>query len=330
MIQCDIEKFKAEGGLRTMRDGIADDLFLVCASYEPRSVAVAESLGNEYRSRRGLIYVNKEFLEEPAGESTKSNLDHLEKILKQHCDAVDVVRGSWLNAKEQLLSLRNALVSKDSQEVPEATITLDTTTFNRESLITAAALLRTHFPKSKIRVVCVSPKDYGEWLSRGFRGIRNVMGFAGILQSSLSTVLVVLSGFEPGRTLKIIEEHEPTKVLLGTGDPPTAQRFLERNISEQKLILARQDVEMFTFPANSVKDCHEHLRSLLQPYLAQYNVILAPMSTKLSTLGAFLVAERHPEIQITYCIPGEYNIEDYSAGADKVFVEEIPHDDSKG
>lgn len=328
MNKWEIEQFKAQGGLRTVRDGIPDDLFLACASYEPRTVAVAELLASEYRSKKGVIYVNREFLEGHRGERTKLNLDRLKEILRQHCDAVNLVEGSWLNAKDQLISLRDALVPGNCEQQQEAVITLDTTTFNREALLTAAVLLRTRFPKSDIRAVYVSPEDYGEWLSRGFRCVRSVMGFPGILQSSRPTVLTVLSGFEPERTFKIIEEHEPAKVLRGIGDPPTTPRFLkriERIVNEQKLIMARQDVEEFRFPADNIDDCWKCLENLLPPYLAEYNVILAPMSTKLSTLAAFLIAEHHPEIQITYCVPGEYNIDDYSTGANDLFIAQVPY-----
>lgn len=319
-----IEEFRRHGGLGTARDGMPDDVFLVCASYEPRSVALAESLRREYRSKRAIIYVNREFLDGPGGAKTKPNLERLREILIEHCDSVDVAEGSWLDPKAQLLSLRDALVPRHSVGMHEAMITFDTTTFNREALLTAAILLHVHFPKSPIRAVYVSPEDHGGWLSRGFRCVRNVMGFAGIQQASRSSVLAVLSGFEPERTLKIIEEHEPIKVLLGIGDPPTTHKFLERNVNEQTLILSRQDVESFTFPADNIEECWECLERLLRPYLHEYNLMLAPMSTKLSTLGAFLMAECHPEIQISYCIPGEYNIEDYSIGADNVFVDQIP------
>jgi hypothetical protein len=58
--------------------------------------------------------------------------------------------------------------------------------------------------------------------------------------------------------------------------------------------------------------------------LGDNNVVVAPMSTKPSTLGALLLAEEHPEVQITYCVPGEYNVRDYSSGAEALFVDGLP------
>jgi hypothetical protein len=323
MNKWDFELFKTQGGLRTIREDSPDDLFLVCASYETRSIAVMQSLSSQYRSRRGIIYVNRELRETPKSKNVEYNLSYLYETLRKHCDAVAQVEGSWRDPRKQLTALRAALAPKDSNEVGW-TITLDTTTFNRESLLTALALLRTHLPQSNLRITYTSPSDYGNWLSRGFRGVRNVMSFAGIQQASRPTLLVVLSGFEPERTLKLIEEHEPNKVLLGIGDPPTKEPFLEKNVIEQKLVFARQEVELFKLPVNDILDCWMYLESLFDSYKTTHNIVVAPMSTKLSTIGVYLLAEHHPEVQISCCIPGEYNTEDYSKGIDSIFIDELP------
>lgn len=154
--------------------------------------------------------------------------------------------------------------------------------------------------------------------------MRNVAGFAGIQHPSRPTLLAVLSGFEPERTLRIIEEHEPVKVLLGIGDPPADHSFLERNVNEQKLILSRQDIEEFKFPADNIKRCWDCLENLLTSYLDGYNVVITPMSTKLSTLSAFLVGECHPEMQISLAVPGEYNTVHYSEGVKSIFIDSLP------
>ena len=98
-----------------------------------------------------------------------------------------------------------------------------------------------------------------------------------------------------------------------------------RNLSEQQeLILAMQDLLEFKFPASSIAGTAVALKNIMSSQLENYNFILAPMSTKLSTLGALLVAECYPEVQIAYCVPGEYNWQDYSRGTGHVFIEEMP------
>ena len=104
-------------------------------------------------------------------------------------------------------------------------------------------------------------------------------------------------------------------MLLGHGGTPTETDFLKRNREElDKLVLSQQDVENFIFPADCILNCADRLDEVIQPYLDDFNVVVAPMSTKLSTIAVYLVARRHPQIEVTYCVPGEYNIQSYSEG----------------
>lgn len=304
--------------------GKPDDLFLACASFEPRSVKAAECLSPTYRARQAIIYANSECLEGCQGVGTRPHLYQLITILARHADRVDVVEGSLFDAPKQLETLRKALLTDWQPQDQQPTVTIDTTTFNRESLLIASALLRSFEPKPTVRAVYVSPSDHGPWLSRGFRSVRNVVGFSGVQDPSQPTVLAILAGFEPDRVLKVIDEHEPKKVLMGIGDPPTTERFLARNIAEQQLVLSRQDVEEFRFATTDIHECYAQLRSLMEPCLRESNVVLAPMSTKLSTLAVLLLVEEFPQIQVTYCVPGEYNVREYSSGADTLFIDGLP------
>ena len=323
-----VDELKEAGGIDSIQHSSPDDLFLVCASYEPRSITTAECLAETYRAKKGIIYLNKEFLENRSRDKVQANINTLDKILSQYCEQVFQVRGSWLDPAHQFISLRDAMVPEDSESFYQGQrITLDSTTFNREALLATMVLLYAHYPKAQIRITYVSPGNHGEWLSRGFRAVRSVIGFPGVQEPTRPTVVVGLSGFEPERLMKVIEEYEPQKVLLGIGDPPTAEKFLKRNQEEQKLVLGRQDVEEFRFPADSIKRCAECLEGLLSTYIAEYNVILAPMSTKLSTVATFLVAERCAEIQVAYCVPGEYNVDDYSTGAESLYIEDVIYDE---
>ena len=312
------------GPFESIRPDCPDDLFLVCASYEPRSTAVVENLASDYRADTALIYVNKEFLEGPSGTKTQEAMNRMKELLSSHCDKVLIAKGSWLDPKLQLNALKEALGEIESaQNSEEGFVTLDSTTFNRESLIVASTLVAKLFRLCNNRVYYTSPQSHGKWLSRGFRFIRNIMGYSGVQRPEQHTVLVVLSGFESDRTLRLIEEHEPAKVLLGIGNPPSGPDFLSRNELEQRLILARQDVERFDFPVDSTSGCVQCLHELLNGYLGSTNIVIAPMSVKLSTLACMLVAQRYPEIQLSYSLPGEYNTENYSDGVRRIYSEEL-------
>ena len=311
-----------KGWVGSVRDGEPDDLLILCASYEDRALAAAECLSESYRAERAVIYVNQEFLDASSGTRTRERLEKLIEHAARHSGQVDVAEGSLFDPQKQLRALRMQLTGRDSCSDTKV-VTIDVTTFNREALIVACALLKANL-QAKIRTLYTSPAEHGTWLSRGFRTVRNVIGFAGVYDSTLPSVLVVLAGFEAERVMKVIDEHEPSSVLLGIGDPPTTAAFLSRNLTDQELVLARQNVKEFRFSARSIEHCLQDLERVVAPFLAKTNVVVAPMSTKISTLAAWLLAEKHPEIQITYCVPGEYNLHGYSTGAKMLFIDHVP------
>lgn len=300
------------GGLKPL-DNNCDDLFFCCASYEARSTAVVETLSKSYRCKESIIYVNKEF--RPTCETA---MGFLSKALRQ-VSKVRTCEGSWLDQTFQFNALKGAI---DAVKSSIENITIDVTTFNREALLVGTLLIRTRWPDARIRIVYSSPQKYADWLSRGYREIRNIIGFTGVHVTKRPTVLVVLCGFEPDRAMLLIEQHEPQLLLLGTGDPPTSNPFLNRNLLEgEKISFSRQEMVKFKFAADSATECFSNLDKAIRKYLKTHNIVVAPMSTKMSTMAVFLLAQKYPQIQITYCVPGEYNTRDYTKGVRNVFVD---------
>jgi hypothetical protein len=321
-----IAEFKTNGGLGPMVAGTPDDLILLSCSFEPRSWTILENLAHDYQAAMGIAYLNEDFYPERRPFGTNSEFDHFKHKLARHTHAVRPAKGVILEPKVQLGSFQ-AIFSKLGGPDDVKNITIDATTFNRETLLILLGLTDTFFPKSRKRIVYVSPAGYGSWLSGGFQQVRNVIGLSGLQDPSKKTLLVVLYGYESHRALKTIEEYEPSKVLLGFGGTPTDIDFLKRNRDEldqvKALTLSQQETEDFEFPADSIANCAMRLEEVVEPLFAEYNVVITPMSTKLSTIAAYLVAKKFPQIQISYCVPGEYNTADYSHGAKTVFIEEL-------
>lgn len=305
----------------TIESDTADDLYLTSAGFEDRTLAATDSLDEEYRADWGLIYVNSEYFELPNREKTKEHIEALKSKLKAHCETVDVVKGSWLQASSQVIQLREALsvlAERDSLN-----ITVDVTTFNREALMVAFNILYSLSNNIITRILYISPNEYGDWLSEGHRMVRNVMGFAGLQNSHKPTLLIILSGFEQDRAINTIEAIEPAKLLVGTGNPPIKETFLDKNKERLDLVYSRQSTEYFEFPADSVQGSYERISNLLEEYEGEYNIILSPMSTKISTIGVWKAARKFNRTQVIYTIPGKYNFKDYSTGAETLYVDWI-------
>jgi hypothetical protein len=329
-MRASVADFKSSGGLRTIVEGEPDDLILVAYSFEPRSSTIVQNLADDYVANLGVVYANAEILklEKRSGDADVLDYNEMGYRLAARCNAIRQAKGSLQKPSVQLESLQGIFARKGFDSDSVKRITVDATAFNRETLLILFGLLDTYFPGAKKRVVYVSPAKYGDWLSAGFQKVRNIIGLAGLQDPSRKTMLVVLYGFEHHRALKALEEYEPSKVLIGSGSKPTEVDFLKRNLEEldkvqMKLALSQQEVDYFQFPADSITACAARLEEVVAPFVDDFNIVVAPMSTKLSTIASYLLAKNYPQIQISYCVPGEYNIESYSDGAKTVFAEEL-------
>ena len=334
-MKINLEDFRNNGGLNTIDQDSIDDVFITSISFEERCQAVTTYIKSNYKAKLGIVIYNQELIMEESTSCNenmcidvcKTSIVNSIQSVKEHLGLVveKVVeeKSSYLDTRTQVLVMKD--ISKQISEMidkeKDIRISIDITTFNRDQLITLLYYLKSNFASLYIRTIYVSPQNHGSWLTKGYKTIRNVIGFPGSHKSSLPTLLVVLSGFEPERIERLIDEHEPTKVLLGIGDPPTKVDFLSRNISLQKFILDKQSVDGFKFSANAINECKNTLEKMFEQYCGNYNIILAPMSTKLSTVAAFLAIESYPEIQITYCVPSEYNYKSYSDGMEDIFID---------
>jgi hypothetical protein len=321
-----ISEFMAQGGLKPISSE-PDDLIFVACSFEPRASTVVDQLTSAYAARFGVVYFNEEIVDAKLHSGARDACHQMQRQLTDCVDSLVVTKGSLRNPSVQLNSLRELFGSKRIDPESVKNITVDSTAFNRESLLILFGLIDSYFPSAKRRVLYVSPDGYGDWLSAGFQQVRNVIGLGGLQDPTKRTLLAVLYGFEHHRAIKTIEEYEPSVVLLGFGGNPTDVEFLKRNLEEldkvKKLALTQQEVQEFDFPADNITACAGRLEEVLGPHVDNYNVVIAPMSTKLSTLSAYLFARNHPQVQISYCVPAEYNINHYSHGAKTVFVEEL-------
>jgi hypothetical protein len=346
-----VTEFLKSGGLKPISDAGPDDLFVACGSFEPRSRCLTDCMTGAYRARRSAVYVNREF--QQAGV-TPTNLEGMRASLAKASEVPDGVRvGSWEDASEQFRVLRNIIAPNGVQGEP-LRITLDITTFNREALLACLTIVRWAYPNALIRLAYVSPKEYNPsgraelqkiaggsietidpaviqeyvWLSRGFRKMRNAIGFAGFQKPNLPSLLILLPGYEVERPLSLVDNLEPAMVLLGKAIDSTKDEFFERSVQSKdqmlRLFKARQPVLEFEFSCKLVEESNKTLAALVEKYYASHNIFLASMSTKPTLIAAFLLAERFSKIQLTSSVPGEYNVDDYSSGVHEISFFVLP------
>ena len=77
-------------------------------------------------------------------------------------------------------------------------------------------------------------------------------------------------------------------------------------------------VEVFVFSCYDAPSAEEAIRKIVREH-DQYNTIVAPMNTKISTLGAARAALRDESIQVCYAQADIYNYRNYSRPGDSYY-----------
>ena len=223
----------------------------------------------------------------------------------------------------------------DGQEMRN--IGVDITTFTRESLlILLRCLVQFMEPTDALVGFYNRAATYegvgkeNQWLSRGVREIRSVLGYPGDFMPTQHTHLVILAGFEDDRAFRVATEVEPTVLSLGLPSPVrghgaehstkmTARRDRWLAQKDRWLSYLGSRIHEFYFHGYSITEGMETIRGIVNRE-KQMNTVLAAMNTKMSTVAAGVFALHNPEVQISYAQAEVYNYDQYSTAADDVYV----------
>lgn len=293
------------------------DLFICCASFEERSQSLARSIGPD-RVGRAIICVNEDY-----AEPAKKSISALKDLYRSNHEILPLRTDAPLLAADRFSDVLNKTPFE-----PAGTIFVDITTFTHEQLLILIRLLRNSMNPYKILAGYTGASKYAsdlpdedKWLSKGVDDIRSVLGYPGNLLPSRKLHLIVLAGFESERAGKLIEAYDPAIISLGVGEQSASiseQHHTTNAVFHKKLLEFLQTmstvvskVEQFQFscvdPRNAKRAIIEQAKKF-----PEHNTVLAPMNTKVSTLGAALAAFEEESLQVCYAHPSAYNTATYS------------------
>jgi len=240
------------------------------------------------------------------------------------------------------LSMENPLLIADhlQQEIKKlqrgtpTTYAIDVTSFTHEALLILLRVLQAAV-KSEDNVIGLynGATDYAtglpaeeKWLSKGVAEIRSVLGYPGEIVPTQKIHLIVLVGFEMERAERIIGAYEPSLLSLGYGSPLQSISFPLHNLNKRfhkRLSDRYKGVREFTF---SLEDPLEAKLSIEKQAKIQpgFNVFIAPMNTKISTVGVALAAFENEALQICYASAEQYNFQSYSSPSNDCYIFEVP------
>jgi hypothetical protein len=232
-----------------------------------------------------------------------------------------------------LASLREfeGLCGKWAGEHPIEFTTLDISTFPRQELLVLLRVLDKIVGLSRVRILYTAPLKYGSeeaggWLTRGVKAVRAVPGFGGVQPPGKGKLLVILLGHEEERAAITWKRHQPRKcviVLPAPGYRPELTEMLDGRHSLLFTMAAKSAVRV-RIPARGIQETRDLILRLWEEHKDTHYLVVAPLGTKLQTLGVFDAVRRQPAIQITYAVPAIYNHQRFSQKSGEVWQVAMP------
>ena len=305
---------------------VETDLLICSASFERRCIPIPKAL-HEAVSRSGtevLIGYNENYR-----DRVRENLELLNKIFPSAHPCALHTDDPILTA-DALMQGMDALWPKEKRP----RVSVDITAFTRESLLMLLQALWRRGSYCDVTLLYLRAKEYDvgsieeqKWLSQGIREVRSVIGYPGDLLPTRPTHLIVLAGFERDRGIRLIADCEPSVVSLGVADPSDAdtqdhQRTNEIRMREIRNLVA--PVHEFQFSAYDPYRAADALKRQMEEVQEETNTIIAPMNTKISTVGAGMVGWEIPNVQLCYAQADMYNYDRYSSPGEVVYEFPLP------
>ena len=299
------------------------DLFVGSTSFEERCLSIASHLEASL-IRRAMIAVNVTHR-----TSVEGNILQFRERFSECIKEVEVYSDDPIaSAREIDQSLECNL--RQSQH----RIVIDISTFTRESLLMLLYFLRKHVSASdEIIFLYANAEEYSvgdpwdkKWLSKGVREVRSVLGFPGEMFPSRPTHLVMMIGFEDDRALELIQRCQPTFASLGVADSSEfgTRPHQEINVDRFRRLRSVLDrVDEFTFSAYNPELAKVAVDGQIRKYKG-CNVVVAPMHTKVSTVGAALAAVSNRSVQLCYASAQIYNVARYSSPGNEYYRFKLP------
>ena len=285
------------------------ELVITVASWEERFVVGLTNLLSRSCPKNLIMYYFVEY-----ADHTKDNRQKIEGL----CEEKDIGVDSYqLTFKDQVRSWLTIYDTKNIERTKGKVVTVDFTTMPRETLWTLFDLLDEY--GAIIQYVYHTPERYSnEWLSRDPGRPRIVYKLGGEAKLGLSTILLVLTGYDPDRVDQLIRFFDPYYTLLGV---QTGEQFNNQtmNVAKYKHYLREPGVEVFDLDAYTSNYGFDSIEARLQPYLDKHNIIMSSLGPKLSAIALYQLHKKYPQTALAYAPSNEFNLE-YSFGIGKTFT----------
>ena len=295
-----------------------ESLFVACASYEDRSLATIQNLSDDYRVAHATVFLSKEY--EKKGK-TPEHFKLIKERIQAACnDEPNVIRFGIAHTIQSMFEFQ-CLCQRWESSAQIQSITVDVSTFPREEMLLLLRVVDNLPNHPAIRLFYAEPQKYGTeekegWLTRGVKSVHSVPGLGGIQEPGKRKLLVIFLGHESERAAITWKRHQPSETIVIVPDPSYRSDLNGITEATHQLSFIRfwNASQSCRVPARGIMETEQAVLDIWKKYHDSYYLVVAPLGTKLQTLGIYRAARIKPDIQITYAAPVIYNFESYSKG----------------
>lgn len=291
------------------------DYLIACAGFEERCLSMVEFLPRDRVTNVGLFYY---------------------KQFSQFCNTQKSAFKEKFDCKEYILDNSEPHTIADSfveffndveDNIEKPNLVVDISSFTREAILIILKIVKINKESFSDVYFFYRKADVSDSLSDGIINVRSILGYMGDFDPGKPIHLVLLSGFEYERAKGIIDIIEPAKISIGLGsESESITDELRRKNQEftDKLVAyySNDDIFIFEHSLINLNDAKNTLSEIVDRYI-DYNVVIAPLNNKVSTVAAGLLGIDNDAIQLCYSQMGSYNIKDYSSPLDDCIIVNI-------
>ena len=300
-------------------EGSKDSVFIACASFEERALAVASKLSKKYKVLKSFIF---KYDETNKTNIREQNFQSLKNILSGCSENVCPIICDHHNPLDGIDKFQSSCNSAGI-DLNDANITVDVTTFTKQYLLVLLKFIEKRNPRS-LRLFYTEPEDYSvKWekpLSYGLIDIVSVPTYGGHFYTEKENLLILQLGYEGDRAYGIWERFNPHKTLILIGKPSFRDSWEGRVEKFNEKILSKlpEDSKIY-IPTLDPFGVSKMLDKLIDQYSQGFNIFLSPLGPKPQAIGAYLSIIKYHDIQIIYAIPKSHEEEYFSKKVGKIW-----------
>ncbi len=300
-------------------EGDKDDVFVACASFEDRTMAVVDRFSKKYKVAKSFVL---KYDEKNMTNLRDVNFGKLKSKIEQHSENTFPIICNHHDPLDGVFKIRD-LLQNNSLVLENKNITVDITTFTKQYILVLLRFIESQKPKS-VRVFYAEPEDYAvKWrkpLSSGLIATVSVPSFGGHYYTEKENLLILQLGYEGDRAYGLWEKCAPHKTIVLIGKPSFKESWEGRVKKFNRKLLSKlpEDSKYYIPTLDPFKVCR-NLDDLIEKYSPKFNISISPLGPKRQVLGCYLSVRKYPDVQIMYTIPKSHEEEYFSKRVGEVW-----------